>query len=119
MCRSEKYFLDIVFVHVHVHLYMYVYVSLFSYKVLPSLHHLCLCLSLTPFFPLSLWDIDTDQAVLPLCSQCGQGFRLLSKLEAAELLLCLDSNNVYFFSMTVYTYVTGYVKTRHIGSARN
>ena len=82
------------------------YACLFSYKlILPSLHNLCLFTSLSlsfPRSPLSLWDTDSDQVVLPLCSQCCQVCCLLSicsKLEeAAELLLYIDSNNVLFVS---------------------
>ena len=75
---------------------------------------LSLSLSLSfPRSPLSLWDTDSDQVVLPLCSpQCGQVCCLLSicsKLEeAAELLLYIDSNNVLFVSflyMTVFMHI--------------
>ena len=68
-----------------------------------------------PRSPLSLWDTDSDQVVLPLCSpQCGQVCCLLSicsKLEeAAELLLYIDSNNVLFVSfLCVHAYNQGVV----------
>ena len=58
--------------------------------------YLPLSLSLSfPRSPISLWDTDSDQVVLPLCSpQCGQVCCLLSSCskleEAAELLLYID-----------------------------
>ena len=82
----------------------------------PSTISVCLPLSLPlPRSPLSLWDTDSDQVVLPLCSpQCGQVCCLLSICseleEAAELLLYIDSNNVLFVSfLCVHAYNQGVV----------
>ena len=104
--RNCVIFLFIVIVHVHVHVYMQVYVCLSVFLQTPPLPPQSLSTSLSfPRSPLSLWDTDSDQVVLPLCSpQCGQVCCLLSicsKLEEAAELLLYIAIMFCFFSMTV------------------